>query len=635
MKRQVIMILGMHRSGTSALAGLIMRLGVDSPKKMLGPSPNNSLGHFEPLDLYKIQDRLLESAGSNWKDFRPFSEAWLDSDAAGLFQVELTAFMDENYASSPLFFLKDPRICRLMGLWTRILDAQKMTPLYLLTHRNPVEVAKSLAKRDGLDVEYSYLLWLRHVLDAEISTRGARRSFTSYARIMDDWPAEVEKISVDLGIAWPRYDASNFSDIEGMIRPDLKIFSDTRLIRSAVFPKSLKDTLAVLDHWAAHGEQPSDYAFLDRIRREFDDSVPLFYPAVQMDHGTLTAERDAARTATEAAQAETGARADELAQMTAARDAAKAAAQDAQAKADERAKVLASVTAERDAAQTAAQAAQATATARAKALVTLTAERDAARTATEAAQAETGARADDLARVTAARDTARDALDAVTAERDLLSEKLGLAQSTLEQRRAELADALEELQDAEIGLEVARQEIAALAEKLAFAQGEVRGLHGTLRRSAVDMGRLQTRIIAASSERDAAHRLAQTAQDQAAAQAAAQAATLAAMTTERNTLRQSVTSALQLVRAETAARDNAQRAGMIALEAERKKVDQAQETALQNKALLEAQERQFNNMRSHLEQQLAQSNARVTALEQSTLWRITGPLRWIIQRARK
>ena len=421
MSSQAIMILGMHRSGISALAGLLMCLGVDGPKKLLGASPKNALRHLEPLDPYNIQDRLLESAGSSWKDIRSFSEAWLKTEAADLYQAELMAFIDENFEKSPLFFLKDPRNCRLMGLWKRVLAAQSVSPLYLLTHRNPIEVAKSLEKRDGLDVEYSYLLWLRHVLDAEISTRGSKRSFTSYVRIMDDWPAEVEKISSDLGVSWPKYDAVNLGAIEAMIRPDLKTFSDHRLIRSAVFPATLKKTLEVLDHWAAHGEQSSDYAVLDQIRNEFENSLPLFYPAVKMDHAVVQAERDAAREATEAAQAETKARAEALAQATAACDAL------------------------------------------------------------------------------------HDALDAITTERDLLSEKLDLTHSTLEQRKAELTDTLEELKEKSAAVEEAGKERAALSEQLALSQVEVKELHRSLSRSAADMGRLQRRLIAATSERNAAH----------------------------------------------------------------------------------------------------------------------------------
>ena len=72
-KRRVVLILGMHRSGTSAVARVVNLLGAALPKKLLEAAPGNEAGHWEPIELVSLHDRMLAEAGSRWEDFRPFT----------------------------------------------------------------------------------------------------------------------------------------------------------------------------------------------------------------------------------------------------------------------------------------------------------------------------------------------------------------------------------------------------------------------------------------------------------------------------------------------------------------------------------------------------------------------------------
>ena len=195
--RYAIIVLGMHRSGTSALSGLLMRLGGDGPATLLGKTEDNLLGHFESKPLYQLQDELLESAGTSWDDYHPFPESWLMSSKANEFQDRLKNLIETEFVNSGFFVVKDPRICRLVPIWLEVLAEMEIQPLFVHTHRDPTEVAQSLRKRNGFDLEYGHLLWLRHILDAEASTRDQKRSFTSYDRLLRGWPAEIENV-IDL-----------------------------------------------------------------------------------------------------------------------------------------------------------------------------------------------------------------------------------------------------------------------------------------------------------------------------------------------------------------------------------------------------------------------------------------------------
>jgi len=63
--------------------------------------------------------------------------------------------------------IKDPRICRLVPLWTSVLERIGVEAVFLIAFRNPIEVAESLKVRDGFHPAKSLLMWLRHVIDAE------------------------------------------------------------------------------------------------------------------------------------------------------------------------------------------------------------------------------------------------------------------------------------------------------------------------------------------------------------------------------------------------------------------------------------------------------------------------------------
>ncbi len=151
-----------------------------------------------------VHDELLASAGLAWDDTGPLSADWYHSPAAEHFEQRLLAFLRNDFEDSYLFVIKDPRICRFVPLWLSALAKFKAEPHAVIIIRNPLEVAASLKARDGFVPGKSYLLWLRHVLDAERDTRGVSRSFVAYDSLLSDWRRVADTLSEDLGMKWPR-----------------------------------------------------------------------------------------------------------------------------------------------------------------------------------------------------------------------------------------------------------------------------------------------------------------------------------------------------------------------------------------------------------------------------------------------
>ena len=159
------MVLGMHRSGTSALTRIFGFLGADLPKNLMPPNQANKAGYWESNDLANIHDQVLSSGGSSWHDWRAFNPDWFDSPAAGPFKQQILDALRKDFANSRLFAIKDPRICRLWPLWRDVLGEFGAKPLIVMPVRNPLEIAASLRQRDNIIPAETHLLWLRHVLD--------------------------------------------------------------------------------------------------------------------------------------------------------------------------------------------------------------------------------------------------------------------------------------------------------------------------------------------------------------------------------------------------------------------------------------------------------------------------------------
>ena len=114
----------------------------------------------------------------------------------------MEAALRTEFGDAELFVLKDPRLSRLLPLWLPALERVGAAPSAVIALRHPAAVARSLAVRNGLSLETSLLLWLRHVLDAERLTRSMPRDFASYDALLADWRGVASRIGQRLGLDW-------------------------------------------------------------------------------------------------------------------------------------------------------------------------------------------------------------------------------------------------------------------------------------------------------------------------------------------------------------------------------------------------------------------------------------------------
>jgi GT2 family glycosyltransferase len=203
-RRKCIFVVGMHRSGTSAITRVINLLGADLPNDLMPAIENdNETGFWESISLAEIHDSLFDEMNLNWHSIVPIEEEWFYSEKVRKYEIILTEFLDRHFRQSNLFVIKDPRICRLIPLWLRVLEINSIEPIFILIFRNPLEVAQSLLLRNSIPFEESELLWLRYNLEAEKYTRFENRCFISYQSLLDSLVESIHVIESSLKLEWP------------------------------------------------------------------------------------------------------------------------------------------------------------------------------------------------------------------------------------------------------------------------------------------------------------------------------------------------------------------------------------------------------------------------------------------------
>ena len=229
MDRRAILVLGMHRSGTSALTKIIGHLGATLPLDLMPETADNPCGYWESQSISRFNDKLLVSAGTRWSEDAPLPDAWFADPARAADEEEAATLLAAAFGDATLLILKDPRVCRLLPFWRNVLARAGIEPCALVMLRDPLEVACSLQARLAdasfrpaavAAVERGLLLWLRYVLDAEVRSRDMPRTVIDYPSLIADWRTAVRGI-VDL-VPLPTITFEAAAAIDGFLSPGLR-----------------------------------------------------------------------------------------------------------------------------------------------------------------------------------------------------------------------------------------------------------------------------------------------------------------------------------------------------------------------------------------------------------------------------
>jgi hypothetical protein len=198
-----VVVLGMHRSGTSAVSRILNLLGADvGPESDLLTEFDNPAGHWESKTLVACNDRILATFGRSW-DFPPWlAPGWEFTERAARLLPELSEAFASVYGSSPWVW-KDPRTCLTFPLWRRVLGSEARV---VLVFRDPGAVVTSVRRRDGIPSLYTVGLWHHYVRAAVQASAGLPVVCLRFEDLVASPVAAVEALAEDvrsLGVDLP------------------------------------------------------------------------------------------------------------------------------------------------------------------------------------------------------------------------------------------------------------------------------------------------------------------------------------------------------------------------------------------------------------------------------------------------
>lgn len=266
--RRALVVLGMHRSGTSALTRVLTLAGATAPKHLMPPAPDNPTGFWESIDLAALNDEVLQGIDSEWDDIFAFRPKPYLSNFDHYYLGRGQDVVEANFDGADLIVLKDPRVSVLTPFWHRVLQKSGYQPFYLIVVRNPLEVAGSLLDRGGFSTDKSLLLWTSYMLAAVRDTRDKPRVFVQYERLLDNPSQVLDSIERASGFPLPRRTAAASTEIRRFLAKSLRhhhVSSDDLNARDDIW-----DFVKALYAWllqAAEGQVPA-HDILEHIERE-------------------------------------------------------------------------------------------------------------------------------------------------------------------------------------------------------------------------------------------------------------------------------------------------------------------------------------------------------------------------------
>jgi hypothetical protein len=221
-----VIILGMHRSGTSAVAGTAIRLGLAPPLTPLPQSADNPNGFYESVPVMQLNHQVL----------------------------------------------KDPRLCLTLPVWLPALRELAAEISVLLVVRHPEEVARSLARRNQLPEDETIPNWLHHMLEAERLTRGLNRAVLFYDDLLTDWRRCITRAGRIARIAWPRPMTGLKQDIDDFLARSSRhhrVPQDTAVVGPSPVCDMVNVAWIALRRLSDDPESPGALDYLDHVRAAF------------------------------------------------------------------------------------------------------------------------------------------------------------------------------------------------------------------------------------------------------------------------------------------------------------------------------------------------------------------------------
>jgi len=141
--KHIIFVLGMHRSGASAVVRMLNLLGAALERgHSIGDPSNPAKTERQQNTLVEINEKVLSALDSGWFDFSNYPGDWWEQHNFDRYKKQIKALIDSKHSASEITVLKDPQLCRLLPLWLDALkfSGRKLNAILVLRHPDEVVV---------------------------------------------------------------------------------------------------------------------------------------------------------------------------------------------------------------------------------------------------------------------------------------------------------------------------------------------------------------------------------------------------------------------------------------------------------------------------------------------------------------
>jgi hypothetical protein len=219
--KHLVLVVGVGRSGTSLLSGILGQLGFAIPQPEVQADDTNPRGFGEPRWVVDFHTRELKNARVTLNDSRP--AAW-DKMAAAAPAVhdELLEWLRGELDAADEVVVKDPRTVWFLDLWRDCAAELGARTSFVTMLRHPAEIVASAKKSygPGLTEAGRAAAWINMTLHTEHATRGTQRAFARYYDLMDDWLPEIRRLGTVLDV--PRLAAiDRVPEVDAFVDPTL------------------------------------------------------------------------------------------------------------------------------------------------------------------------------------------------------------------------------------------------------------------------------------------------------------------------------------------------------------------------------------------------------------------------------
>jgi hypothetical protein len=276
---RAVLVIGMHRSGTSAVARGLAAVSVYMGDNFLDAQPENPTGYWEDKAIVELNDRVLAALGLKWDDVVPIERKQLERFRVRRLRGKAVGYVKRTFGRHALWGFKDPRTIRLLPFWRRALRDSKAEDAYVVVIRNPLSVAASLNRRQGMDMLRAQRLWLAHMVPFLDEIRDRPFVVVDYDLLMAQPRAQLERIAAALQL--PSLDAANAQEIDRFAAEFLDeglrhtVFSPRDLDGSTVEARLTQEAyVLLLDLASDRLESGAEFwPAWERIRREYETQV--------------------------------------------------------------------------------------------------------------------------------------------------------------------------------------------------------------------------------------------------------------------------------------------------------------------------------------------------------------------------